>query len=115
MIMIPTTAIARTAVHLSPRAQDLNQKLVATVEEFRRYYPDTTDTDVLSALRAAGMSSGQRRKPAMVATAAAVLAGAGAAVMAANEGASGGWAAVVGLVAVIGIVAVVLMRLIRQG
>jgi hypothetical protein len=106
--------ITRTAVNLSPRAQELNHKLVATVEEFRRYYPDTTDTDVLSALRAAGISSAPRRAPAIVAAAAAALAGGIGALMAAREGTAGTWPTIIVLIAGVAFAALVVIRMTRQ-
>lgn len=107
--------MARTALSLSPRAQDLNQKLVATVEEFRRYYPDTSDSDVLSALRATGMSSAPRRKPALVAAAGAAVAAAMGVVMATREtGGDNSWAVFAVLLAAVAIVAVGIVRLTRH-
>jgi hypothetical protein len=85
---------------LTPRARDLSKKLQETVEEFRRYYPDTSEKDVQSALMttAWGATGGTRRTRVLVAAGAAVAA-AGMGALAStgalsNPGAIGPWAAI---------------------
>jgi hypothetical protein len=64
---------------LPPRARDLNRKLGDAIDEFRRYYPDTTDGDVRRALEAASEQQGggpTPRRKTMALTAAGLLAAA---------------------------------------
>jgi len=55
MVLTPNVR-GRETRNLSPRAQDLNQKLGETIETFRRQYPDTTGADVRTALLSASTS-----------------------------------------------------------
>lgn len=54
MAFVPYVPPSRQTQNLSPRAQELNARLSTAIEDFRRYYPDTTDADVRRALDAAG-------------------------------------------------------------
>jgi hypothetical protein len=66
---------------LAPRARDLNRKLGEAIEEFRRYYPDTTDGDVRRALEATNEQQGggpaPRRKAMLLVAAGLFAAGVG--------------------------------------
>lgn len=74
MIFVPYVPPTRS---LTPRARDLSDRISKAVDEFRRYYPDTTDTDIQAALGAAGSSYAPSRRLVAVATAAAGLAALG--------------------------------------
>jgi hypothetical protein len=54
MAFVPYVPPSRRTQNLTPRAQELNARLSTAIEEFRRYYPDTTDADVRRALDATG-------------------------------------------------------------
>jgi hypothetical protein len=73
VVMIFVLHVTRRTRNLSPRARALSDQISSAVDEFRRYYPDTTDSDVESAIIAAGSSyAGGNRRVAMAVAAAAV-------------------------------------------
>lgn len=85
MAFTPNVPITPRTQDLPPRARDLNRKLGEVIDEFRRYYPDTTDGDVRRALEVTGeqhAGGATPRRKAMALTAAGLLAAAIGTVMA---------------------------------
>lgn len=107
MAIGPNIPMRRTDVDMSPRARDLNQKLGEVIEEFRRYYPDTTDSDVRDALQSAGQrhAGPAARRVAIAGVAAGVIAAALGAMVASGgsvpELSQGEWIGIAGLVAAV--------------
>lgn len=86
MVFVPPPAHRPT---LSPRAQELANKIAALIDDYRGYYPDLTNRDVRDALRAAtGGGDAAPRTPTLVATLlAGVLAALGVFVLRGYQGA----------------------------
>lgn len=101
---------------LSPRARELNRKLADSIEEFRRYYPDTTDADVRRALMSAGRTHGgsvPKRVAAATMLAGAIAAFVGAMVASGNVGEipQGAWIGIAGATAA---VVIAIIRIARR-
>jgi len=68
MLFGPNVPLPTRVRDLPPRARDLQQKLGETIDQFRRYYPDTTESDIRQALMATGgqLNTARRRVLAVV-------------------------------------------------
>ncbi len=98
----------------SPRVRDLTLKLTQTIEEFRRYYPDTTDANVQKSLRITSAGRGGASGAVAVA-AAACAAGAGVVVAITQQGHAGlNPAMLAGIVAALAAVVGVAIRISRR-
>jgi len=99
---------------ISPRVQELADRLVATIDELKRYRPDLTDRDVRAALELVRRKRTPVTRIAVVGVTAAAAAIAGILTFAANEPASaqGLWTAS-GVVVLVAVLAAVLALVLR--
>lgn len=111
MIFVPHVPPTRS---LTPRARDLSDRIAQAVDEFRRYYPDTTEADIRAALAATGSSYVPPRRLVAGAALAAGLVALGVVAMVARGGSSPEMP-LIGIAAAAAAAVAILVRLSRRG
>ena len=107
----PNFMVPRTQP-LTPRAEALQRKLEQTVDEFRRHYPDTSESDVANAIHWMHATRAKISPVRRLTLAVAAVAMAGGLAFAVENGQASGWAVIAPLAAAAA-GAIVIFRVLR--